>query len=380
MKKLFILALVALMASITLAANTRKQIEFVDDQDKPRTDITSVTVWDLGTATGSTIYTDIAGNTAITNPMTLTSSRSTIHAAAGNIFFCSEVATHDIEAVIGGVTVKFYAVGGTLTILTVPNTVSTGLVLDIAPDYYIWVSPAGDDSTSSNGSFKNPYLTITKALATATATRNTIMVMPGDYDEVDIIWPNTSGISLKGVFGGVTISQATDAATAVITMAPTRTASWYASISNLTIKSDFSTGTKGKCLNIANVNVTAGNKMGITLNNVNLSTKAVTDFSLVSTGTVAGSIRVYATGNYPTWEGIVTWTSFNTGDRLRVYNHRIIGVPTAAAAIISEVTFINSALPAISPHTNTLISVISCWTESDADPDVYTDYTDRFSE
>ena len=201
------------------------------------------------------------------------------------------------------------------------------------------------------------------------------MVMPGDYEEVDIVWPNTSDISLKGAFGGVTISQATDAATAVITMAPTRTASWYASISNLTIKSDFSTGTKGKCLNIANANVTAGNKMGITLDNVNLSTKAATDFSLVSTGTVAGSIRVYAKGNYPTWEGIVTWTSFNTGDRLRVYNHRIIGVPTAAAAIVSEVTFIGCAVPIVTPHANTLYTNIGRWVESDADPDVYSDYS-----
>lgn len=240
---------------------------------------------------------------------------------------------------------------------------------------YIWVSVDGDD-TLNTGSFVLPYKTISKALTVATVARPNIMVMPGTYAEVDIVWPNYTGIRLASAFGGVKITQSTKAATAVVTMSPTRTSSWSASISNIEIESDY---TAGKCINIANANVTAGNKMNIYLDNVALSTKAATDFSLVATGTVAGAIRVYATGNYPTWEGIITWTSFNTGDRLRVYNHRIIGTPTAAAAVISEVSFVNCAVPAVTPHSDCLFTNVNCWHESDADPDVYTAYTDQYS-
>lgn len=242
---------------------------------------------------------------------------------------------------------------------------------------YVWVSPEGSD-TKGNGSFGTPYKTITAGLSVATVTRNTVMVMPGTYSEVDIVWPSITGIVLIAPFDGVSIVQSTKAATAVITVSPTRTASFSATIENIEIVSDF---TAGKCINIANANVTAGNKMNIYLNNVDLSTKAAADFSLVSTGTIAGAIRVYARGEFNTWEGIITWTSFNTGDRLRVYNTRIIGTPTSAAAVISEVSFVNCALKtAITPHSDTLISVIGCWHESDADPDVYTAYTARYSE
>ena len=83
MKKLFILALIALMASISLAANTQKQIRFVDENGDVRTDITSVTVWDLSTTTASTLTTTEAGGTSITNPMTTSSTNTGLDTGNG---------------------------------------------------------------------------------------------------------------------------------------------------------------------------------------------------------------------------------------------------------------------------------------------------------
>ena len=378
MKKIFVFAMLILLSCV-LSANTRKQITFVDDQKQPRTDLTSVTVWDLSTATASTIYTDLAGSIVITNPMTLTSSRSTIHAASGTIFFCSSADTHDIEVVVGGVTVKFYAIGGVETTLTIPRTVSTGLVLGAVPTYYIWVSPSGDDSTSGNGSFTTPYKTITKALATATTTRNTILVMPGEYAEAALTWPEVNGVVLAAMIPGtVTVNLTTAATTPVITIYPASASSTFgATISGIDIESNFNSGV---ALRIDNTYITK--KLNVYLNDVGLSTKNVTDSSLVVVnGAGAGqAIRVYATGNYSTWEGLVDFTAADTGDRLRIYNTRIIGSVTMNEAVVSELSLINCATPAPTVHSNTLITTLGCWTETDADPDGYTIIADADSD
>jgi len=244
-------------------------------------------------------------------------------------------------------------------------------------DSYIWVSVDGNDN-SGEGSILLPYKTITKALSDAnTSAKLKIMVLAGEYSEVDIVWPNRSGIELTGI-GKVTIVQKTDAATAVVTIAPTSTASWSATITNINIESDYTAGT---CISIANAGLSSGKKINIYLTDVSLSTKAATDKSLiiVGTGSVAGAIRVYANGNYNTWEGLVDFTTTNTGDRLRVYNTRIIGAVTMNEAIVSELTFVNCCVPAPTVHSNTLLTNINCWHEDDADPDTYTAFTDAYS-
>ena len=120
MKKLFILALVALMASITLAANTRKQIRFVDENGDVRTDITSVTVRDAGTTTGSTLTTTEAGGTSITNPMTTTSTNTGLDAGNGIISFNSAASSYDIKMTIGGLGVNLYSIPATKKQIMIP--------------------------------------------------------------------------------------------------------------------------------------------------------------------------------------------------------------------------------------------------------------------
>lgn len=241
---------------------------------------------------------------------------------------------------------------------------------------FIWVSPDGND-TNGEGSLLMPYGTITKALASVTSAKLKIMVLPGEYSEVDIVWPNTSGIEITGI-GNVSIVQATDAATPVIKIQPTSTASWSASISGIGIISDYTDGT---CIDVNNIGLGSGKKINLYLNNVSLSNKAATDKSLIINGVAAtaGAIRVYVSGNYNTWEGIVDFTTTNTGDRLRIYNTRLIGAITMNEAIASELTFINCSLAAPTVHSDLLLTNINCWHESDADPDVYTSYADAFS-
>ncbi len=245
-----------------------------------------------------------------------------------------------------------------------------------APEYsqtIIWVSKLGKDT--NEGTFASPLLTITAALAAAAAD-TVIMVMPGEYAEADITWPNYSGIQLRGAFGGVTIVQATGAATSIITVSPTSTASWSGTIANVGIESDY---TGGKCLTILNANMTATKKINFYLDNVDLSCKAATDSSLIVTNTVAsGAIRVYCTGNYPIWEAIVTFTTLNAGDRIRIYNHRLIGAVTMSGSVANaEITLISCATPTVTCATAALNNV-NCWHESDADPNVYTAYANAY--
>jgi hypothetical protein len=260
--------------------------------------------------------------------------------------------------------------GGVLKIAGSTVTTSTS---------FIWVSTDGNDTTGT-GTFLTPYLTITKGLAVATTARLVVMVMPGEYSEADIVWPNTNGVILTAPFGNVTIGQSTKAETAVVTVAPTSTASWSATIENIDIESDYTAGTS---LAVANAGLSSGKKLNLYLNGVSLSTKAVTDSSLVvvGTGSVAGAIRVYARGNFNTWEGLVDFTTTNTGDRLRVYNTRVIGSITMNEAVVSECTFINCGLTqSLTVHSDTLYTVQNCWHETDADPDVYSAYTDALSQ
>jgi hypothetical protein len=239
----------------------------------------------------------------------------------------------------------------------------------------IVVSTDGSDTTGE-GTFSLPYKTITKAFTIASAIRPLILVMPGEYAEVDLVWPSANGVILKAPYGNVVIQQTTKAATSVLTIAPTSTASWSASIQDIEIESDY---ISGKCLTIANAGMSANKKMNIELSNVALSTKNVTDSSLVVTNTVAtGAMRVYASGSMQTWEGLVLFTTLNASDRLRIYNHRIIGAVTMSGSVsAAEITLINCATPTVTCATAALNN-INCWHETDADPDVYTAYTNAY--
>jgi len=241
---------------------------------------------------------------------------------------------------------------------------------------YLWVSKNGDDANGT-GSFNAPYKTITKAMAMVTTTRKIIMVMPGEYSEAAITWSDVNGVQLIGAFGEVFVYLTTAATTPVITIHPAvSSANWEATLKNIEIESDFNAGV---CLSVDSTHLTK--KMLVYLNDVQLSTKNVTDSSLVIVNAGTSSIKAYCTGTYQTWEGLVDFTAKHVDDRLRIYGYRIIGSVTMNEDIAAELTLINVGLPADpTVHATTLYSLINCWHESDANPNVYTEQAGVFSQ
>lgn len=71
----------------------------------------------------------------------------------------------------------------------------TGSIFNLlyTPSGIVWVSKNGSDSSTNDGSFSSPFLTITKALQNAT---NAVWVMPGVYEEIITI---PSNIAIRGM-------------------------------------------------------------------------------------------------------------------------------------------------------------------------------------
>jgi len=202
----------------------------------------------------------------------------------------------------------------------------------------IWVSPDGSD-TEGNGSFSNPYLTVTTALAAVTAARKTIMLMPGAYTEVlSLTWPSITGVSLNGVLGfadGVTIT-GTAGQTQVININPTvQTATFEATIANLTISCP--DGVRG----ITQNNTATARKMNLYLRNVGIDNDTETDRAISVVHTDAGNaIRLYATGARNIFEGLVYIEPKNEDDRFDFTNFQFDGgVQFGTTTIASVSTF-----------------------------------------
>lgn len=239
------------------------------------------------------------------------------------------------------------------------------------PSIFAVVSKDGDD-TDGNGAFDSPFLTITAGLAAMTKARNTLIVMPGEYDEAALVWPNVTGINLVAL-GPVTITN-TDAAAAVITIAPTFTASTFeASISGpLNLSASAQIGLK-----VANAAMTK--KLNVHLDGFSAEMDTSGD-SIDIAGTVSGqAIRVYAKNL--DLEGLLHFTANDAGSRLRIRNGDLVGGLTCAGSVAAEVTLRNvqvktSALTVASEWT---LCNVGCVYATDADPSVHSEFADAFA-
>lgn len=117
-----LMILMTVLVSTSLA-DTFKQYQFVDELGLPRTDATYVYVYNAGTATASTIYQGNNRQTAITNPLTPSSTNTTLTTYDGSFYFFDKVLNHDIVANVGGVKVKFENVTPQDKRLVVPRAV-----------------------------------------------------------------------------------------------------------------------------------------------------------------------------------------------------------------------------------------------------------------
>ncbi len=200
----------------------------------------------------------------------------------------------------------------------------------------IWVSPDGSD-TSGNGSFSDPYATVTKAMTAVTAARKTIMLMPGSYTEaLSLTWPSITGVSINGVLGqsdGVTIA-GTTGQTEVIEIDPTvQTATFEATISNLTV------ACPGGVRGITFDNTNVGRKINLYLHNVAIENDTETDRAISVVHTTAGNaMRVYAAGQKSIIEGLVYIAPANVDDRFTFDDYQFDGGVQFGTTTIASVT------------------------------------------
>lgn len=240
------------------------------------------------------------------------------------------------------------------------------------PAAYIVVSTDGDDATG-NGSWTTPYKTLVTAFAAWDATRHTIYVLAGEYEEAaTLTWPNVTGLSLVGL-GSVSVSNA-DAAAQVLAIAPTFTASTFeASVKDIAFVADTQIGIK-----IANSGMTK--KLNIYLDGVSCEYDTSGD-SVDIAGTVSGqAVRVY--GTRCSFEGLFHYTVNDAGSRMRFSNSSFVGGITTAGAVKAEVSLRNCSVLTggitIGSATQD-ITYVGCVYATDADPAVYTELVNSYS-
>jgi hypothetical protein len=282
--------------------------------------------------------------------------------AAGKV-----VTTAAVTNKVAALDITDLKIGGT----SVTATAAQLNALKTAPADHIVVSASGSDTTGV-GSLAFPYATITKAFTVWTATRHTIIVLPGEYAEAaTLTWPNVTGLSLVGI-GNVVISNA-DAAAQVLNLSPTYTASTFeATITNIAIAADTQIGLK-----IANAAMTK--KLNVYLDGFTASMDTSGD-SIDVAGTVAGqAIRIYA--KHLDLEGLLHFTINDAGSRLRVSDSRLMGGLTGAGAVAGEVTLLNVTMltSGITVDGAQQLSNVGCIYATDADPAVYTEFANAYA-
>ncbi len=182
-------------------------------------------------------------------------------------------------------------------------------------DQYIWVAKGGSDA--NDGSRNSPYLTVTKGLASASATRSVVMVLPGEYAETTgMSWPTISGVQLIGVGNRWETVISASAGDEVLDMAPgVQTSTWEATVQNIQIDHDTS-GQDGLVLTHTNV----GKKMNVYLGNVGMAGDSGDLGLLVVHGGSGNAVRIYWDGGNGSVESAIDLDSEDGGDRFYAEN------------------------------------------------------------
>lgn len=200
----------------------------------------------------------------------------------------------------------------------------------------IYVSKSGNDTTGL-GTINSPFLTVTKALTLATATRKNIHVGPGVYQEAnELTWPTVSGIKLLGA-GPPWLTEIELASghgdDQVINVAPGAVASTFElTIAGIRINHDES-GLDGILLN----NTSMTKKLNCYLVAVGGDADSDSDSFLTWTHTdTDNAIRVYWGGpRNGEVDGNIAMNVGNAGDRLYVKDADLMGGIVVGAGAIA---------------------------------------------
>jgi hypothetical protein len=265
------------------------------------------------------------------------------------------------------------ALSSTTYLINCQNYLDTA-VLTVAD--YIVVRADGSDTLGS-GSFIQPYASITKAFTQVTTAKKKVLVYAGSYEEAaSVTWPDVNGVELTAIGGVATITA--PGADQVIKIDPAAAAgTWSATLSSICI--DAEDGQVG--LQVDNASV--GKRINLYLKNFSANQETATDASIDinRSGAAGDAIRVYAEGAGELIEGLVTVITESTDDRFRFKGMRLIGGLTVAGAVASEVTLIDVGMKTsgLSVNGSNKLTNIGCWYETDANPNVYTNFANAFA-
>jgi hypothetical protein len=211
----------------------------------------------------------------------------------------------------------------------------------IDPTYLI-VSKSGND-TYGKGTWSNPLLTIQAALDLCTATRKTIYVLDGTYDEA-LTWPTITGVKLIGMnreFGVVLTAPL--AADQVIDVTPgAQAATFEMWLENLYIDHSTVAGQDGVLLD----NTAMTKKLNCYIRDCGGDADSASDsFITMTHGDADNAIRVYWEGNNGGVEGRIYFDVGNNGDRF--YATNVVfngGFVSSADAIVTDFRFIRCTI------------------------------------
>jgi len=205
---------------------------------------------------------------------------------------------------------------------------------------YLYVTKSGND-TYGTGAVDSPLLTIQAAFDLCTATRKTVYVAAGVYDE-DLTWPTITGVKLigQGREGAVTLSDSAGADN-VITVAPgVQTETFELWLENLYIDHG-ETGQDGISLD----NTDMAKKLNVYIRDCGGDGDVADRFLVTVQGDTSNAIRIYWEGNNWGVEGTIYMVAGNDGNRFYATNVVLHGgLSTSAAAVAFDIRFINCTI------------------------------------
>jgi hypothetical protein len=214
------------------------------------------------------------------------------------------------------------------------------------------------------------YPTIQAAMDAAIAN-DVIIVGPGVYQE-DVTWSDYSGVMLLPLIPGTVVVEAVTAFAISIDPAAA-SGTWSATIG---VQLSHGDGLVGLQVD----NATVGKRINLFLVNVDIESETSTDHAIDVNRSGAGTdaIRIYATAQESTIEGLVHYITESTDDRVRFFGYRLMGGITISGNIVMEVAYKCCGILTSGETygTGNVSSHMACWNETDANPNVYTNLAD----
>jgi hypothetical protein len=233
-------------------------------------------------------------------------------------------------------------------------------------DTNIYVAIHGNDDRN-DGTFDSPFLTISHAVSKMTATRNTVVIMPGEYTLDDAIDVSIDGGKIIGL-GEVVINGGSGKDYCFKTVMPATSGTKDFTFKNLTINHEDDATQVG--IQLQNTSMTA--KLNVYMSDCEFNSDGgnSVDIDHAATG---NAIRLYA--NRCAFEGPVNMVVADGGDRLRLTDCIVRGGLVTDAGDYDGEILLNRCLVlhegVTGGHSNQRAITINCATETDADPNVY---------